>query len=71
MATKLWTAHLCVLCGFLYEEEPPGVFAKVSENQPRWEELPDSWRCPDCGARKSFFEKIEINLPTEESQISL
>jgi rubredoxin len=51
--------YMCVICGFIYEEEkglpddgiPPGT---------RWEDLPETWTCPDCGASKDDFEMIEI-----------
>jgi rubredoxin len=53
---KSW---MCVICGHVYEEEqgdpangiPPGT---------RWEDVPLSWRCPDCGAGKEDYEMIEI-----------
>ena len=52
-------AYMCLICGFVYEEErgdplrgiPPGT---------RWDDVPLSWRCPDCGAGKEDFEMIEI-----------
>jgi len=51
--------YMCVICGFLYEEEkglpehgiPPGMC---------WEDVPENWTCPDCGATKDEFEMIEI-----------
>lgn len=59
--TRLTTmkSYMCVICGFVYEEEkgdpasgiPPGT---------RWEDVPLSWRCPDCGAGKEDFEMIEV-----------
>lgn len=53
---KTW---LCELCGFIYNEQdgwpeegiPPGT---------RWEDVPDDWVCPDCGAGKSDFQMTEI-----------
>jgi rubredoxin len=53
---KVWE---CAVCGFIYDEAkgipeegiPPGT---------RWEDVPDSWVCPDCGAGKSVFDMIEI-----------
>jgi len=51
--------YLCVICGFVYEEEkglpdegiPPGT---------QWDKVPDDWKCPDCGAGKEDFELVEI-----------
>ena len=25
-----------------------------------WDEIPDDWRCPECGAAKSDFDMVEI-----------
>ncbi|MEO0142022.1 MAG: rubredoxin [candidate division WOR-3 bacterium] len=48
----------CAICGYIYNPEigdpesgiVPGVL---------FEELPDSWGCPDCGAEKELFEPYE------------
>jgi len=48
----------CQVCGYVYDEDvgdpdngvPPGT---------KWEELPDDWVCPVCGATKDQFEKID------------
>ena len=53
---KTW---LCLICGLVYNERegwpdegiPPGT---------RWEDVPEDWVCPDCGAGKSDFEMSEI-----------
>lgn len=50
---------MCIICGWVYEEEkgcpeeglPPGT---------RWEDVPEYWVCPDCGAGKDDFEMIEV-----------
>ncbi len=40
----------CLICGYIYDEEQKGTpFA----------ELPDDYTCPDCGAGKEDFEKID------------
>ena len=57
MEYKVWE---CMVCGFVYDEAtgwpdediPPGT---------RWEDIPDDWSCPDCGAAKSDFQMIEIS----------
>ena len=40
--------YRCKLCGYVYDEEVEKV---------RFEELPDDWKCPLCGAPKNMFEK--------------
>ena len=29
----------------------------------RWEDIPEDWSCPDCGAAKSDFEMVEVARP--------
>lgn len=51
--------YLCVVCGFIYDEEkgyPEGGLAPGT----RWEDVPENWLCPDCGASKYDFQMIEI-----------
>ena len=47
----------CTICGYIYDpaegDVDNGIVAGTS-----FEELPDSWACPLCGAEKSLFEKI-------------
>ncbi len=53
---KSW---MCIVCGWIYHEEegapddgiPPGTL---------WEDVPESWVCPDCGAGKEDFEMVEL-----------
>jgi rubredoxin len=56
VAFKTWQ---CILCAFVYDEAagfpeegiPPGT---------RWAEVPESFGCPDCSAKKADFEMIEF-----------
>ncbi len=56
MAYKVLT---CIVCGYVYSEElgdeehglAPGTL---------WEDVPEDWECPDCGAGKSDFEMQEL-----------
>ena len=41
---------ICNICGYIYDEE--------SEGTP-FSSLPDSWKCPICGAKKSNFSPIK------------
>ena len=42
--------YQCNLCGYVYDEEAEGT---------KFEELPEDWTCPVCGAPKSEFKKID------------
>lgn len=52
-------AWSCRLCDFVYDEAqglpeegiPPGT---------RWAEVPEAWTCPDCGATKADFTRVEF-----------
>lgn len=51
--------YICVICGFIYDEEEgwpedgilPGTY---------WNDVPENWFCPDCGASKEDFEMVEM-----------
>lgn len=51
--------YMCLICGFIYEEEK-GLPEEGIAPGTLWENVPPNWTCPDCGARKSDFELIEI-----------
>ena len=50
--------YICTSCGFIYDPDegdpdggvPPGT---------AFDDIPDDWFCPVCGARKSDFEPYE------------
>lgn len=48
----------CIVCGFVYDEAQGDPDNGVAAGT-RWEDVPDSWSCPDCGAMKADFEMIE------------
>jgi rubredoxin---NAD+ reductase len=47
--------YVCMLCMYVYDESvgdpdsglPPGTL---------WEDIPEDWSCPKCGAAKGYFE---------------
>ena len=50
-----WT---CTVCGWAYDPakgDPEGGIQPGT----RFEDIPDDWICPDCGAAKSIFEYVE------------
>ncbi len=50
---------MCVVCGFIYDEET-GLPEVGIEPGTRWEDIPDTWTCPDCGVTKDDFEMVEV-----------
>jgi rubredoxin len=49
----------CNLCSFVYEEAL-GLSSEGIRPGTRWEDVPHSWTCPDCGASKGDFQPLEI-----------
>lgn len=49
--------YRCTVCGYIYDpavgDSTQGIVAGTA-----FEELPESWVCPECGVAKSEFEKI-------------
>jgi len=48
----------CTVCGYVYDPEQGDPDSDIAPGTP-FEELPDDWECPVCGAPKSDFEKVE------------
>lgn len=51
--------YMCLICGYIYDEEEGDPEAGI-EPRTRWDDVPLSWRCPDCGAGKEDFEMVEV-----------
>jgi rubredoxin len=47
----------CTICGHVYDEAVGDLDSGI-ESGTLWEDIPDDWRCPECGAEKSDFELI-------------
>jgi rubredoxin len=45
----------CSVCGYIYDPRKGDVAGEISPNTP-FEDLPDEWVCPACGANKEAFE---------------
>ncbi|MBA7681430.1 High molecular weight rubredoxin [subsurface metagenome] len=48
----------CKVCGYIYDPELGDPDGGIKPGTP-FEELPDDWVCPVCGATKSEFERME------------
>ncbi|MGO9614468.1 MAG: rubredoxin [Dissulfurispiraceae bacterium] len=47
----------CSICGYVYEPENGDPDSGIAPGTP-FENLPDNWVCPICGATKDMFEKM-------------
>ncbi len=50
--------YKCSVCGYVYDPENGDPDSNIKPGTP-FEELPDDWVCPVCGAAKSEFEKVD------------
>jgi flavin reductase (DIM6/NTAB) family NADH-FMN oxidoreductase RutF/rubredoxin len=50
--------YKCTVCGYIYDPELGDPDGGIKPGIP-FEELPDDWVCPVCGATKDQFEKVE------------
>lgn len=53
--------YRCKICGYIYDEAKEKV---------KFDDLPDDWKCPLCGAPKAMFEEVIDDSPKEETVIS-
>ena len=50
--------YKCIMCGYIYDPARGDPDNGV-EPGTAFEDIPESWVCPDCGAGKSEFEPLE------------
>lgn len=48
--------YVCTVCGYVYDPKQGDPDNGV-EPETKWEDVPDDWECPVCGASKDEFEK--------------
>lgn len=62
--------YICSVCGYVYDEAKGIPGAGINPGT-KWEELPEGWTCPLCGAPKSeFFENTEGQKHRQEAKIT-
>ncbi len=52
------TRYVCSICSYVYDPEVGDPDAGI-EPGTKFEDLPDDWVCPECGAIKEQFEEEE------------
>ena len=50
--------YKCLMCGYIYNPAK-GDPENGVEPGTAFEDIPDTWVCPECGASKDEFEPIE------------
>lgn len=53
--------YVCTVCGYIYEPQNGDPEHGVNPNT-AFENLPENWTCPSCGATKDKFEKLPANF---------
>lgn len=48
----------CTVCGYIYDEAIGDPDSGVKPGT-KFEDLPEGWICPVCGATKDMFEKAD------------
>ncbi len=52
------TKYECTVCGYVYDPAVGDPDNGVAPGTP-FEELPEDWTCPECGAAKDMFEPVK------------
>ncbi len=50
--------YQCMECEHIYDEEKGDPDSSIAPGT-LWDDIPDDWVCPICGAPKSFFKLME------------
>jgi rubredoxin len=50
--------YRCTVCGYVYDPAVGDPEGGVTAGTP-FEALPEDWVCPECGAAKDMFERLE------------
>ena len=53
---KQW---MCANCGWIYDQAVGDPESGIPAGTP-WDEVPESWTCPDCGALKNEFDMVVL-----------
>lgn len=49
--------YVCTLCGYVYDEAMGDPDSGIAAGT-KWEDVPEDWVCPVCGADKASFEAM-------------
>ncbi len=57
----------CIVCGWVYDEEKGWPDDGIAPGTP-WDQVPDDFLCPECGAPKQDFVPLDSSAATEAAQ---
>ncbi len=57
----------CIVCGWIYDEEKGWPDDGIAPGTP-WDQVPDDFLCPECGAQKQDFVPLDSSAATEAAQ---
>ena len=49
--------YVCLICGYVYNPENGDLENGIAPGT-RFEDLPEDWKCPHCGASKDDFKYL-------------
>jgi rubredoxin len=49
--------YRCIICGYVYDPEEGDSGSGIAPGTP-FEDLPEYWVCPECGAPRDQFEPV-------------
>ena len=52
--------YQCQMCGYIYDPEKGDPSRNIPPGTP-FEELPEDWTCPSCGAPKAAFKPLGLS----------
>lgn len=61
--------YVCQVCGYVYDPALGSPETGVAPGTP-WEELPEDWTCPMCGADKAEFKRQEPAAPASAQPLT-
>jgi len=50
--------YKCGVCGHIYDEAEGDEEGGIAPGT-RWEDIPEDWRCPECGVEKSEYSLLD------------
>jgi len=50
--------YICKVCGYVYDPQVGDPNGGIKPGTP-FEQIPETWVCPVCGAAKSDFEELK------------